>query len=390
MNRIVFFLGLLMIILSGCSEINNSRPDAFTMQKQFGGDSLDFAVQVSETTDGNYLVLGRTNSYGLGLTDAYLLKVSPKGDKIWEDNYGGGNYDDAYEMIATADGGYFIIGSTLSFGAGGMDMMLIKTNGQGKQQFFKTYGEMFYDKGFFISEAEDGNYLIGGYKSNLSNQDKDMALLKVNVSGDELWTQTYGGDTTDIANGVVVLNDGYLVYGKKAVADGDEDIFLVKTDFGGNALWQKTYGGSGVEELEEIIETDDGNLIGCGYSGSFHENRNNDLYLLKMNKNGDTLASNHFGSIGQWDYEEAYAITQASDGGYYVAGRQRSAIWILKTNDLLEEEWTSTFGDVNYQYTRVGFDILEEDDGQVLIVGGETNSEVGNILFLRLDPGKVE
>lgn len=374
----------------GCGEVDNTVPDAFILEKQYGGDSLDFAVQVSGTAEGDYLILGRSNSYGLGLTDAYLLKVDKQGNKIWDDNYGGANFDDAYAMAPTNDGGYFIIGSTLSFGAGGMDMMLIKTDGQGRQQFFKTFGDLYYDKGFFITEAEDGNYLIGGYKTKIATQDKDMALVKVDVSGEAILSKTYGGDTTDIANGVLVMDDGYLVYGKQAITEGNEDIFLVKTDFNGDQLWQKTYGGEGVEELKEIIETTDGNLLGCGYSGSYYDNRNNDLYLLKMDRSGDTLQSNHFGSIGQWDYEEAYAITQASDGGYYVAGRLRSAIWILKINNLLEEEWTSTFGDVNYQYTRAGFDIIEEDDGKVVVVGGETNSNAGNILFLRLDPQKIQ
>ncbi|HKK09581.1 MAG TPA: hypothetical protein VJ939_02035 [Bacteroidales bacterium] len=390
MSRITFFLGGLIVFLVGCGDVDNTVPDAFILEKQYGGDSLDFAVQITETTEGDYLILGRSNSYGLGLTDAYLLKVDKQGKKIWDDYYGGANFDDAYAMVPANDGGNFIIGSTLSFGAGGMDMMLIKTDRQGQQEFFKTFGDLYYDKGFFIEEAEDGNYLIGGYITNIATQDKDMALLKVNESGDELWTQTYGGDTTDIANGVLVMNDGYLVYGKKAISEGNEDIFLVKTDFNGDQLWQKNYGGDGVEELTEVIETDDGNLLGCGYSGSFYDNRNNDLYLLKMNRNGDTLQSNHFGSIGQWDYEEAYAITQASDGGYYVAGRQRSAIWVIKTNQDLIEELTVTFGDVNYQYTRAGFDIIEEDDGKVVVVGGETNSNAGNILFLRLDPQKVQ
>jgi len=81
--------------LTACTDENNVLPDAFTMVKTYGGDSLDFAVQIMETADDHYLILGRTNSFGLGKTDAYLLKVDKQGNKVWDGYYGGTDYDDA-------------------------------------------------------------------------------------------------------------------------------------------------------------------------------------------------------------------------------------------------------------------------------------------------------
>lgn len=381
-------LAIFIFAFLSCTENGNISPSPFVLEKSYGGDSLDYAVQIVETNDNHYLILGRTNSFGLGKTDAYLTKVDKQGSQLWENYYGGADFDDANQLIATADGGYFILGSTLSFGNGGMDMMLIKTNAAGKQQFFKTFGGIYYDKGFFIEQAQDGNYLIGGYSTNTATQDKDMALYKVNEAGESLWSATFGTDSTDVANGVIVLNDGYLLYGKTLVNPGNEDIMLVKTDFSGNELWQKTFGGEGVDDVLDMFE-ENGEFVACGFTGSFNENRNNDAYVMRFDAEGDTLMTARFGDDNQWDYEEGYAIAAAPDGGYYMAGRKRSAIWLVKMNSQFQEEWTQTYGDAYYQFTRIGFDLLVEEDGNVVIVGGETDSPGGNIRFLRLDPEKV-
>ncbi|MDZ7776646.1 MAG: hypothetical protein U5L09_14055 [Bacteroidales bacterium] len=375
--------------LTACTDENSVLPDAITMVKTYGGDSLDFAVQIMATADDHYLILGRTNSFGLGKTDAYLLKVNKQGNKVWDGYYGGTDYDDAQQMVATPDGGYLIVGSTLSFGMGGMDMMLIKTDGNGKQQFFKTYGDIYYDNGKFISHSGDGNYLIGGYSTTRAHQRKDMALIKINPAGEELWKRTYDFDSTDVANGMVVEDDGFLIYGKSLMEDKSQNITLVKTDFSGNVLWSKHHGGEGVDEIVKMIVAADGTYIGSGYTGSIYENRNNDLYVVSFDAQGDTIRTNHFGSSNQWDYEEGYAIINASGGGYYLSGRKRSAMWVMKLDQNFQQVWEQDYGDTYYYATRVAFDLLEEPDGKIAVVGGETDSEDGDIVFLRLDPAKA-
>lgn len=386
-----YVVGLSGIILlsMACRDKISDEPDSFVFKKEIGGDGLDYAVKILESTDGNYMVLGRTTSYGMGESDVYFLKVSAIGEVIWEDNYGGSDYDEANAIIRTDDAGYLIVGSTLSFGNGGMDMMLIKTDAAGKQQFFKTYGDRYYDKAFCIAQAPDGNYVIGGYRTSILTQDKDMALLKVDADGEEIWSMTYDLDSTDIAKGIMVLDDGYFVYGESIVGDDNSDITLVKTDFEGNAQWIKNYGGDGVEDALDMEETVDGTYMMCGYTGSHDENVNNDMYLLEVDEDGNIIQSHNYGDSGEWDYEEGYSIIKSDAGGFYVSGRKRSSIWIAKIDANMNEVWTTTYGDLYDTYTKIGYDLIEESDGNVLIVGGETNSPDGDINFLKLDPDKV-
>jgi hypothetical protein len=81
--------------------------------------------------DGGYIVAGITNSFGAGNADAYLIKADTNGNTLWTKTFGGTDYDTAYAVRQTADGGYIVAGGTVSFGAGTGDMYLIKTDASG-------------------------------------------------------------------------------------------------------------------------------------------------------------------------------------------------------------------------------------------------------------------
>jgi hypothetical protein len=75
--------------------------------------------------------MGCTGSFGAGRYDVYLVKTNASGDTLWTKTYGGTNTDVGGSVRQTVDGGYFIAGSTASFGAGSYDVYLIKTDGDG-------------------------------------------------------------------------------------------------------------------------------------------------------------------------------------------------------------------------------------------------------------------
>lgn len=79
--------------------------------------------------DGGYALAGRTDSFGVGSTDCWLVKTDSAGNMEWNRTYGGTEHDWAYSVVETVDGGYAIAGPTLSFGAGSYDCWLVKTEG---------------------------------------------------------------------------------------------------------------------------------------------------------------------------------------------------------------------------------------------------------------------
>ena len=99
--------------------------------KTYGGTNSDYAFYVHQTSDGGYIVAGRTQSFGAGGYDLFLIKTDANGNVIWAKTYGGTSWDNASSVQQTSDGGYIVAGYTGSFGAGNGDIFLIKTDTNG-------------------------------------------------------------------------------------------------------------------------------------------------------------------------------------------------------------------------------------------------------------------
>jgi len=95
--------------------------------KTFGVIDHDRADAVLQTTDGGYILVGRTSSYGVG-GDFYLVKTDASGNTEWEKTIGGSSHDFAYSVQQATDGGYIIAGYTDSYGEGGGDVYLVKVS----------------------------------------------------------------------------------------------------------------------------------------------------------------------------------------------------------------------------------------------------------------------
>jgi outer membrane protein assembly factor BamB len=127
-QRNIRLLGAIFIIALGFSVPIHAQ---ITFQRTFGGKERDWGESVQQTTDGGYIIVGGTMSYGAGWSDVYLIKTDVNGNVLWTRTYGGRERDRGYSVQQTSDGGYIIVGSTLSFGSGRSDIYLIKTNAEG-------------------------------------------------------------------------------------------------------------------------------------------------------------------------------------------------------------------------------------------------------------------
>jgi hypothetical protein len=98
--------------------------------KTYGGTTDDKGWSVQQTSDEGYIIAGGTYSFGAGNADVYLIKANSSGDTLWTKTYGGTDNDIGHSVQQTSDGGYIIVGETYSFGAGLYDVYLIKTEKQ--------------------------------------------------------------------------------------------------------------------------------------------------------------------------------------------------------------------------------------------------------------------
>ncbi|MEA3311862.1 MAG: hypothetical protein U9Q76_06550, partial [candidate division WOR-3 bacterium] len=149
----------------------------------YGGKKMDVARFLEETTDGGYIVVGETYSFGAGKSDIWLVKTDSYGDTLWSRIYGGRRDEFGRTVRETPDGGYIIAGSTNSFGRGRQDVWLLKTDASGDTLWTKTYGWRRDEEAFSLDLTEDGGYIITGYKKHRA---EDIWLLKTDANGDTL------------------------------------------------------------------------------------------------------------------------------------------------------------------------------------------------------------
>ena len=284
----------------------------------------------------------------------------------WERTYGGTRIDNGSSVLQTVDGGYMIAGSTESFGAGDSDVYIIKTNALGDTLWTRTYGGPRADAGSSIQQTADGGYIIAGRTTSFGAGDSDVYVIRTNALGDTLWTRTYGGPGPDMGYSVQQTTDGcYIVAGSTgSFGAGNDDVYLIKINAQGDTLWTRTYGGARTDQGTGVQQTTDGGYIITGFTVSFGAGKE-DVYLIKTDAQGDTLWTRTFGGP---DNELGITVEQTADGGYFITGWTSWPfdVYLIKTNAQGDTLWTRTYGGSGFD---VGCAGLHTTDGGYIIAG---------------------
>ena len=362
-------------VVVNITEANGYASPTILWEKTFGGTDHDSGYSVQQTSDGGYIIVGETSSYGAGDFDVYLIKTDSEGNRMWEKTFGGTKGDHGYSVQQTSDGGYIIVGETSSYGVGYTNVYLIKTNPEGNLVWQKTFGSFDgtgYNSGYSVEQISDGSYVIVG--SNGS----DVYLIKVDSQGNLVWEKTFGGTKGDHGRSVQQTSDGgYIIVGETSSYGASVDVYLIKTDSEGNRVWEKTFGGTSWDDGECVQQTSDGGYIIVGQTG--WTTPNSDVYLIKVDSQGNLVWEKTFGGT---DHDSGYSVQQTSDGGYIVVGATGSVglswrdIYLLKVDSQGNLAWEKTFGGTKSTW---GPSIERTSDGAYVIVGGieydEANKE---------------
>lgn len=241
--------------------------------KFYDASGSDEAQEVIQTNDGGYLLVGSsTTGSGYWPHDIFVVKTFANGTEEWRRTIGGDKNDfgfSARENISK-DSSYLILGRTQSFGAGSHDIYLVSINQEGKIEWNNTYGGTGRDGGYSIVSVSGGDYVISGWTESYGSGGRDAYILKINPSGAEEWNKTFGGGGYDETLSVKETNDGGLILAgiTDSYGAGEEDAYILRTDGSGAEKWNKTYGGSGYDGARDIIQNTLGDYIVAGYTAA--------------------------------------------------------------------------------------------------------------------------
>jgi hypothetical protein len=283
--------------------------------RTIGGTGDDKAFSVIQTTDGEFVVAGKTFSFGAGSNDMFIVKLDGSGTIQWTTTVGGAGDDIAYSIVQTADGGFTAAGYTLSFGAGTYDIYIAKLDANGTLQWNKTVGGIGGDQAKFIIRTTDGGFAAAGHTASYGAGGIDMYLVKLDASGTTQWSSSVGGTANDYGLCAIQTADGgYILTGYTAgsFGAGASDMFIAKFNSSGTLQWSRTVGGTGSEIAWSIMQNTDGSYVAAGGTGSFGTGAL-DAYIVKLSTSGSLQWSR---TVGTTNHDVAHSIIRTTDGGY--------------------------------------------------------------------------
>lgn len=299
----------------------------------------------------------------------------------WSRAYGGLNADEAKSVIQTSDGGYAIAGSTQSFGYGGWDLWLIKTDASGNAQWNKTYGSAGNEWGYQVVQTNDNGYAFVGTRWNQSRSAADLYMVKTNSSGDVVWDLDYipdssGGsaDWGDVGHIIQASDGNFILCGSvrhhPLHSTYDWDAWVIKVSVSGQVLWDKPYFSSSDDGGGGIIQTSDGGYAFVGATLSWGGSGGK-IWLVKIDANGTQQWVKTYGG-GGGPTDNAFSIVQTSDGGYTIAGLTHSFgaagqdFCLIKTDSAGNQTWAKTFGGASDE---AAYSMARTVDGDYLLTG---------------------
>ncbi|HJP04366.1 MAG: hypothetical protein CL799_12035 [Chromatiales bacterium] len=253
--------------------------------RHFGGSATDWASALTVTSDGGVALGAYTQDESGGPYDFWVIKLNGDGDLLWQRRYGGAETDWSNAITETADKGLVVVGHTESKGAGGADYWVLKLDASGEPLWDRTFGGEKTDYASAVTATRDGGVVVGGMTLSAGAGGFDIRILKLDSSGNVIWDQTLGGTSEDWVRAVVETRDGGYALAGYTMSQGAglNDVWLVKLSDNGTLLWERTYGREANEWARALVELPDGGLALAGDTYSTGAGAS-DVLVLKISE----------------------------------------------------------------------------------------------------------
>jgi len=346
-------------------------PVRLLWDRAYGTVLDDFAWGLANCRDGGYAVIGSTRNFGATGLDVWLVRTDADGYALWSRTYGGALDEEGSQVIQCYDGGFLIAGSTRSFGLGGLDAWLIRTNAGGDVMWNQTYGGSLDDAAYTVTPCRNGGFAITGFTCSLGvGGSADAWIIQTDGQGTPLWNRTFGGAQEDACWSIAECTAGGFVLGGMTMSSGagDMDFLLIRTNETGHQIWNQTWGGAFEDWGVCAVECRGGGFALAGSTYSFGAG-DGDGWLIRTDANGQQLWNCTYGAALK---DSLRWVVECPDGGFALAGDTYnygaggSDMWLVRTDEQGYEVWNETAGGWANDYGRT---VVEGGDGILAIAG---------------------
>jgi hypothetical protein len=295
------------ILISGYQAGLDSYYDAYFLNldslgntlwsKSYGSIYNDYGRFIHKLANGGYIISGvfadTTSGVIAGNNQMFLAKILPNDLLDWSFSYGSGYSEAAKKIIITNDEGYIMVGYTDTYGAGGTDMYVVKTDSMGTIQWSKSFGGTgSSDIAESLIQLSDSSYVIVGMTNSYGAGNSDVYVIRIAHDGSLIWSKTFGGSNGDVASSICMSHDNNLIISGSTTSFGSGlcDVYLLKISLNGDLLWSKTFGGSNNDFGNSVKKTFDGGYILSGQTNSFGLG-SYDIYIIKTDSLGNSYCN---------------------------------------------------------------------------------------------------
>ncbi len=339
MNKLIYTLITILVYVTQSFSIGQEWASRYNG----AGNSLDWSYAIAMDPLGNVIVTGYSTGAGTG-KDYKTIKYNTAGTVLWETSFNGpingGDYSNA---LAIDDNGNIYVTGRVDYGTTGSDIVTIKYNAAGVQQWMARYigPDGGLDEGKTIHLTSDGSVLVGGKTTGLTSG-LDFVTIKYNPDGTEAWSKLYDGlgNNEDYVVCIDIDNSGNIYTAGCSIGAGSgQDLVLIKYNSSGTEQWLKRYNGAGNggDAVVSVKVDGAGNIIAGGYTDMGAGQRQNFL-TLKYDPSGNLMWEKQFnGSSNSTDL--ATAMTVDASNNIYLTGL---------TTQLFGTRLDSNYGTIKY------------------------------------------
>ena len=391
-SGILYILSICSIILIITSCKREHLPAAYStppvldsFEKTFINKGNEEIFSVINSPEGNYIFTGTSTSYSSGGKDVFVGETDPSGNIIWSKTIGGAAEDGGRDIILTADNNLMIAGYSRSFNINSnYEAYLIKTTRTGTVLWQKTYDVASSFTKIEISNTSNGILAVGGAYGFTNNLGRTFFISNINDTGTMVWSKNYFGlNQNEMANNFCYDNSGnMMVIGSAQDIYQNNDLYVLKLNANGDTLWGKSISGNGYEQCSNIVNLGNNNFIICSSSGTITDplgittitqsDANGNLSLLKNFQSQNAYS-------GDW-------IIKTSDNHLLLTGSQTDSIgntpcYLTKMDYSGNLTWTKTYGNaLNYTVHHV----LETSDSYIIAGAQNVSADTTRALMIKV------
>jgi hypothetical protein len=286
-----------------------------------------------------------------------------------------GSFNEGKSLAITSDSGFALFGSTGGWGAINGDMVLIKTDSLGNQQWAKIYGTNNTEQGISMKISRDSGFVLAGNTNNNQNGDYDIYLVKTDSLGETIWSKNIGDFNWNLCAEVIENENGefYILSNKNNIESNSKTISVDKLTSLGDEIWSRDYFIGNENEANSIILLNNDSLLFCGKSFNPITN-SEDAFISMINSNGDSIWTNFYG-----DERKEWATSLVKNQSGYIGvsanrlmteGNRRPFFFSIDANGTVQYNELQTgpqdieVGDIQYNTIFNSYNIaLELNDG---------------------------